>query len=207
MLLMAHYSISSRCNPQNMTWDFGGGNTSTVQNPPVQSYTAAGDYITSLTTTVYNYVVTDATFTATGANWCGDIEEVSLFGVCQGAPDPYFTFTNGSQNATSTIVSNNLDATWTGLDFVLENNVFTLQFFDDDGTSADDNLGIISQNVTAPGTFNFSTFVNGAQEGFGTVTVALVVDTVYQTQDTVSVYPIPAVPAITFTPCACCMYG
>ncbi len=186
--------------PTAYAWDFGGGNTSTVQNPPVQSYTAAGDYITSLTTTVYNYVVTDATFTATGANWCGDIEEVSLFGVCQGAPDPYFTFTNGSQNATSSIVSNNLDATWTGLDFVLENNVFTLQFFDDDGTSADDNLGIISQNVTAPGTFNFSTFVNGAQEGFGTVTVALVVDTVYQTQDTVSVYPIPAVPAITFTP-------
>jgi hypothetical protein len=72
--------------PTEYAWDFGGGNTSTVQNPPVQSYTAAGDYITSLTTTVYNYVVTDATFTATGANWCGDIEEVSLFGVCQGAP-------------------------------------------------------------------------------------------------------------------------
>jgi PKD repeat protein len=210
------YNPPSNCGPMDVTygalfnfeplqpttydWDFGNGNTSTDQNPPVQSYNTPGDYYPALTTTVYNYVVTDVTFTATGANWCGDVEEISLFGVCQGAPDPLFTFSNGNQTSTSSVVSNNLNATWSGLDLVLENNVFTLQFFDDDGTSQDDNLGIISQNVTAPGTFNFNTYVNNAQEGFGTVTVALVVDTVYETSDTVSVYPVPAVPQLVFTP-------
>lgn len=186
--------------PTTYDWDFGNGNTSASQNPAVQSYNAAGDYYPSLTTTVYNYVVTNVTFTATGSNWCGDVEEISFLGVCQGAPDPYFSFTNGSQTSNSGVVNNNLNATWSNLNLVLENNVFTLQFFDDDGTSQDDNLGIISQNVTAPGTFNFSTFVNGAQEGFGTLTVGLVVDTIYQTTDTVSVYPIPAVPVLSFSP-------
>lgn len=186
--------------PTTWEWDFGNGNTSDLQNPPAESYTDAGDYYPSLITTVYNYVLTDVTFTATGANWCGDIEEASLFGVCQGAPDPYFTFTNGNQTSTSSEGSNTLDFAWSNLGLVLENQVFTLQFFDADGTSQDDNLGIISHNTTAPGTFNFSTFVNGNQEGFGTFTIGLVVDTVYDTQDTVSVYPVPAVPEVVFTP-------
>jgi hypothetical protein len=186
--------------PTTWDWDFGNGNTSNLQNPPEQNYSAPGDYYPSLVTTVYNYVVTDVSFTATGANWCGDIEEISFLGVCQGAPDPYFTFTNGNQTSTSSEGSNTLNFSWSNLNLVLENQVFTLQFFDADGTSQDDNLGIVSHNATAPGTFNFSSFVNGGQEGFGTFTITLVEDTVYDTQDTVSVYAIPPVPEVTFTP-------
>ncbi|MCF8256891.1 MAG: T9SS type A sorting domain-containing protein [Flavobacteriales bacterium] len=210
------YNPPSNCGPMNVTygalfdfaplqpttweWDFGNGNTSSVQNPPVQSYTAPGDYYPELITTVYDYVITDVSFTATGSNWCGDVEEISFLGVCQGAPDIYFNFTNGSQTATSSSVANNLNAGWSNQSFILENNVFTLQFFDEDGTSQDDNLGIVSQNVTAPGTFNFSTFVNGTQEGFGSVTVALAENTVYETIDTVSVYAVPPVPQVDFNP-------
>lgn len=189
----------SPLQPTTYDWDFGNGNTSTDQNPPVQNYDTPGEYYTSLTTTVYNYVVTDVTFTAAGENWCGDVEEI-FFITCQGSPDPYFTFTNGNQSSTSSVVDNNLSASWSNLSLILEDNLFTLQFLDSDGTSQDDNLGITSHNITAPGTFNFSTFVNGNQEGFGTVTVGLVVDTIYETTDTVNVYPIPAIPELTFTP-------
>jgi hypothetical protein len=186
--------------PTTWEWDFGNGNTSTVQNPPVQSYSAAGDYYPSLTTTVYNYVITDVSFTATGSNWCGDVEEISFAGVCQGAPDIYYTFSNGNQSAQSGVISNNLNASWSNLNLVLESTLFSFQFWDDDNISADDNLGVASINVTGTGTFNFSTFVNGTQEGFGSVTISTVVDTIYETTDTVSVYPIPPVPQVDFTP-------
>lgn len=210
------YNPPSNCGPMDVTygalfdfgplqpttweWNFGNGNTSTLQDPPAQNYSAPGDYYPSLVTTVYNYVITDATFTATGSNWCGDVEEPPLFGVCQGSPDIYFNFSNGNQTFTSSVVDNNLDASWSNLSLILENQVFTLQFWDDDNVSQDDNLGIISHNATAPGTFNFSTFVNGNQEGFGSFTIALQVHEIYDTQDTVSVYSVPPVPQIVFDP-------
>ena len=186
--------------PTTYEWDFGNGNTSTDAIPPVQSYTTAGDYYPELITTVNNYVITDITFTAAGSNWCGDIEEISFLGVCQGNPDIYYTFSNGNQGSTSSSGSNNTTNTWTGVGHVLVDNIFSLQFWDEDGTSADDNLGVYTQNVTAPGTFNINTFVNGNQEGLGTVTIGLEVETVYTTEDTVTVFPIPAQPQLAFTP-------
>ncbi|MCF8464193.1 MAG: T9SS type A sorting domain-containing protein [Flavobacteriales bacterium] len=186
--------------PTTYAWDFGNGNVSTSATPPVESYTTAGDFYPELTTTVNNYVITDVSFTAAGTNWCGDVEEINLFGVCQGNPDIYYTFSNGNQGSTSTSGSNSLTKTWTGLNHVLVDNIFSLQFWDEDGTSADDNLGIYTQNVTAPGTFNMNTFVNGNQEGFGTITIGLQVDTVYITEDTVTVLPIPAMPQLVFSP-------
>ena len=176
-------------------WDFDNGNTSTQQNPPVQSYTTPGDYYPSLTTTVYNYVLTDVTVTASGSGWCGDIEEVSLFGVCQGAPDLYFAFTNGTQNYTSSAGSNNLSNSWSNLGLVLENPAFSLNFWDQDGTSQNDNLGNYPTYVSAPGTFNFTT-----PETFGTYTIALALDTTYQTQDTITVFANPPVPPMIALP-------
>lgn len=170
-------------------WDFDNGNTSTQQNPPVQNYTTPGEYYPTLVTTVSNFVLTDVTVTASGSGWCGDIEEISLFGVCQGAPDLYFTFTNGSQNYTSSAGSNNLSNSWSNLNRVLENPAFNLNFWDSDGTSQDDNLGAYPTYVTTPGTFNFTT-----PETFGTYTIALQVDTVYTVTDTVTVFANPPKP-------------
>ncbi|MCF8277242.1 MAG: T9SS type A sorting domain-containing protein [Flavobacteriales bacterium] len=186
--------------PTTYDWDFGNGNTSTSATPPVQSYTTPGDFYPELVTTVYNYVVTDIDFTAAGSNWCGDVEEISFLGVCQGSPDIYYTFTNGNQSVQSSAGSNSLSQSWTNQGLVLENNLLSFQFWDSDGTSADDNLGVFSLNVTSTGTFQFSTFVNGNQEGFGTVTIGTEVETVYTTTDTVSVFPIPAQPQLVFSP-------
>ncbi len=176
-------------------WNFDNGNTSTAQNPPVQSYTIPGDYYPSLITTVYNYVLTNVTVTASGSGWCGDIEEVSLFGVCQGSPDLYFLFTNGSQNYTSSAGSNNLSNSWSNLGLVLENPSFSLNFWDQDGTSQNDNLGVFPTYANAAGTFNFTT-----PETFGTYTIALAVDTVYSVTDTITVYANPPVPPMYATP-------
>lgn len=186
--------------PTTYSWNFDNGNVSTDAAPPVQPYTTPGEYYPELVTTVKNYVITDIEFTAAGSNWCGDIEEPKILGVCQGKPDIYYTFSNGNQGSTSSVGSNNLSNSWTGLNHVLVDNIFSLQFWDSDGTSADDDLGVHSKNVTAPGTYPFSTFVNGNQEGFGTFTIGLVVDTIITTMDTVSVFAIPAQPQIDFTP-------
>jgi PKD repeat protein len=188
--------------PTTWEWDFDNGSTSSLQNPPTQPYTEPGDYFPSLTTTVYNYVITDVTFTATGTGWCGDIEEpvVPFTGLCSGSPDMFFNFSNGNQTYQSSTVDNNLDASWSNLGLILENQIFSMQFWDEDNISQNDNLGIVSHNVTGPGTFTFSTFVAGEQEGFGSFTIALQVDTVYETSDTVSVHPIPPVPEVAFLP-------
>jgi len=186
--------------PTTYAWDFDNGNVSVSATPPVQPYTIAGDFYPELTTTVNNYVITAVSFTAAGTNWCGDVEEINFAGVCQGAPDLYYTFSNGNQGSTSSIGNNNLTRTWTGVNHVLVDNIFSMQFWDDDNVSQDDNLGVYTQNVTAPGTFNINTFINGSQEGFGTVTIGLQVDTVYITADTVTVFPIPTMPTLAFSP-------
>ncbi len=193
--------------PTEYAWDFGNGDVGTGSTPPTENYNTPGDYYPELTTTVYNYVLTDVNFTPSGSNWCGDIEETSLAGVCQGNPDVYFTFSNGNQASQSSTQDNidvNTGTSWSNLGLVLENNQVSLQFWDEDNGSpfgsADDNLGVYSFNVTSTGTFNFTTFVNGEQEGFGSVTIGTEVDTVIVTSDTVSVFPVPAQPSIAFTP-------
>lgn len=172
-------------------WDFGNGNTSTVQNPPVQHYGTSGDFYPSLVTTVKNFVLTDVSVTASGSGWCGDVEEINFLGVCQGTPDLYFTFTNGTQNITSSFGVNNLTESWSNLNIVLENPSFNINFWDDDNVSVDDNLGAYPTYVSAAGTFNFTT-----PETFGTYTIALQVDTVYSATDTVTVFANPPLPPI-----------
>ncbi|HAP69452.1 MAG TPA: hypothetical protein DCR04_06960 [Flavobacteriales bacterium] len=181
--------------PTTYSWDFDNGNTSTDAAPPIQSYITPGDYYPELITTVYNYVLTDVAVTAAGSGWCGDVEEVSLFGVCQGAPDLFFDYANNGQTYTSSEGSNNLSNSWSNLDIELNTLVFSMTFWDSDGTSQNDNLGALAFSVNSTGTFNFSN-----SEVFGTYTIGTVVDTIITTMDTVSVFPVPAQPQLTFTP-------
>lgn len=181
--------------PTEYSWDFDNGNTGTGQNPGVESYTTTGDYYPELVTTVYNYVLTDVSVTASGSGWCGDVEEVSLFNVCQGAPDLFFNYSNNGVDYTSNWVGNNLTASWSNLGLELNSLVFSLQFWDDDDVSQNDNLGAIAFSVNSTGTFNFQN-----SEVFGTYTIGTVVDTIITTVDTVSVFPVPATPQIAFSP-------
>ena len=181
--------------PTAYSWDFDNGSTSTDASPVDQNYTNPGDYYPELVTTVYNYVLTDVSVTASGSGWCGDIEEVSLFGVCQGAPDLFFDYANNGETYTSNWVGNNLNASWSNLNLELNTLVFSLTFWDDDDVSQNDNLGALAFSVNSAGTFNFSN-----AEVFGTYTIGTVVDTVITTVDTVSVFPVPAQPQLSFSP-------
>lgn len=181
--------------PTEYSWDFGNGNTSTDAVPTAQSYNTPGDYYPQLTTTVYNYVLTDVTVTASGSGWCGDIEEISLFGVCQGAPDLFFDYANDGQTYTSSEGSNELTTSWSNLGIELNSLVFSMTFWDSDGTSQNDNLGALAFSVNGTGTFNFSN-----AEVFGTYTIGTVVEETIVTTDTVSVFPVPAEPALSYTP-------
>lgn len=181
--------------PTTYDWDFGNGNTATGATPPAENYNTPGDYYPELVTTVYNYVLTDVEVTASGSGWCGDVEEISLFGVCQGAPDLFFDYANNGETYTSSEGSNSLSTSWSNLGIELNTLVFSMTFWDSDGTSQNDNLGALAFSVTGEGTFNFSN-----SEVFGTYTIGTVVDTVITTVDTVSVFPVPAQPTMAFTP-------
>lgn len=192
----------SPLQPTTYSWDFDNGNTATGANPAVQSYTTPGDYYPTLTTTVYNYVLTGVTVTASGSGWCGDVEEISFAGVCQGAPDLYFDYANNGDTYTSSEGSNNLTQTWNNLDIALSSLTFSMTFWDSDNVSQNDNLGALAFNVTNVGTFNFSN-----SEVFGTYTIDTVPDQIIVTTDTVSSFPVPAQPQLTFSPASSVCIG
>ena len=182
--------------PTTHDWDFDNGNTSTEQDPPVQNYSTPGEYYPELTTTVYNYVLDAVDVTASGTGWCGDVEETNwpVLG-CTASPDLYFAYTNDIESYTSTEGSDNLSESWSGLTIEMNTLLFSMTFWDSDGTSPDDNLGAMAFSVSDTGTFSFSN-----SEVFGTYHIGLSVDDTFITEDTVNVFPIPAQPSLTFSP-------
>lgn len=173
-------------------WDFGNGSTSTLQIPPTQTYQTPDTYYVSLNTKKYAYRLSSVSVSTTGSNWCGDIEEPSLpFVGCTSSPDIYFEFTNNGATQTSSTIDDQNSATFSNLTYVLGDPLISLQFYDEDLISGNDNLGLFLYTVTGPGTFNIST-----SEISGT----FIIDTVFSQQftdiDTVIVFPTPAVPVI-----------
>jgi hypothetical protein len=191
--------VASNGNPlYTYSWDFGNSNTSTLENPPVQNYPNPGSYVVTQTTNVLAYKLTNVTFNVgSNTNWCGDVEEPSFFGNCTGSPDLVFELRDNSSVIvhTSNEISNSMTATWSNLNILLQNGPYTIQFWDIDAVSQNDNLGIFTINPTATGTFNFS---GGGVTGtytIGTQVINSVTDT-----DTVVVYAMPPVLPITALP-------
>ncbi len=189
-----HGIITLPPHPATYNWTFGNGDTSTLMNPPVEHYSNPGSYQVVLQTQLLDYVLTDATFNATDDAWCGDVEEPYLFG-CSGAPDLYFVLTMGSNVVTSTSGVDNTTQTWSGLGIVITNPLFTMNFWDEDVISANDDLGSFAYNVTGTGTFNFQT-----PHGNGSITIGTQVNSTFNDTDTVIVYPNPPVPIVSVFP-------
>lgn len=193
--------ISSETQPVTYSWDFGNGNFSTEALPPAQEYLVPDTYYVNLQTDLLEFVLTEVAFTATGTNWCGDIEEPSIpiIGTCTGSPDIYFIYTVGSSSQQSATVDNNLNFLASNLDYVINQPSFSLAFFDEDFFTADDNLGSTVIQVSDPGTFNFNT-----SEGFGTYTIGTRVSLSFENQDTVIVFAPPSIPELTVSDSLIC---
>ena len=180
------------------SWDFGNGNTSISENPSTQTYTNAGTYIISQTTNMLAYRLTDVTFdVGSNTNWCGDVDEPDIFG-CSGSPDFVFELRDSSTSSiiyTSSEVSNSMTGSWNNINLQLQNQTYTIQFWDIDAVSANDNLGIFTITPTATGTFNFS---GGGVSGTYIIDTEII-NSLSDT-DSVTVFSVPTVLAITATP-------
>ena len=174
-------------------WDFDNGNTSTLQLPPTQTYAVADTYYVSLNTKKYVYRLSSVSISATGTNWCGDLEEPNYpFLGCTASPDMYFEFTNNGATQTSGTIDDQNSATFSNINYILTDPLFSLQFYDEDLISGNDNLGNFLYTVTGPGTFSLST-----NEVAGTFTIDTVFSQQFTDIDTVIVFPMPAMPSIT----------
>jgi hypothetical protein len=170
-------------------WDFDNGNTSTLLLPPTQNYAVADTYYVSLNTKKYVYRLSSVEISATGTNWCGDIEEL----ICSFTnPDMYFEFTNNGATQTIGTVDDQMSATYSNINYILADPLFSLQFYDEDLISGNDNLGNFLYTVTGAGTFSLST-----SEVAGTFTIDTVFSQQFTDIDTVIVFPTPANPSIT----------
>jgi hypothetical protein len=184
--------ITSPTQIVEYSWDFGNGNTSTAFSPEPQLYDTAGVYTVSLETRILDYILTNVNFTATGSNWCGDAEEISLpFIGCTGNPDIYYNLTIGSSTTSSSAGSDNTNFNQSGLTTVISGIAFSIQFFDEDVISDDDDLGTTVIQFTGPGTYPFNT-----NEGNGSVTIGTQVGLSFTNIDSVTVNASPASPSI-----------
>lgn len=185
--------ITSPSQPVEYSWDFGNGNTSTAFTPEPQLYDTAGVYIISLETRILDFILTNVSFNATGSNWCGDIEEPSIpfIGTCTGSPDIYYNLTIGGATITSSSGDNSTSFNQSGMNTLITGSAFSIQFYDDDNVSQDDNLGTAVIQFAGPGTYAFNT-----NEGNGSVTIGTQVGLSFTNTDSVTVNASPASPSI-----------
>jgi PKD repeat protein len=181
--------IDAAPSPTSYAWDFGNGNTSTLADPPAQTYSTPGTYVISLATTVGGYVLNTVNVTGVNDNWCGDVEEANIPLVgCTGSPDLYFVLTDGTGTTyTSGTVDNTTTGSWNGLGLLLDNAPYSIEFFDEDAVSQNDPLGTYNIPANGEGTY----FINVAGGTTGSLVIGLEAQQVFTDTDTIVVFPAP----------------
>ena len=186
--------IDGSPNPTTYNWTFANGNISTDAIPLVQTFNNIGYNITTLETTIWDYVLTDVTASTTDDSWC-DLDDGFVF-VCLGDPDIEFDLyaSSGPALYSGAYVSNSVTASWSNINQILDpnNNPFSLAFADNDNIGVDD-LGSISFNVTAPGTFSAT-----SSHASISYTIILQPQSIITNVDTIVIYESPATPTITY---------
>ena len=182
-----HALIDGQGSPVTYAWDFGNGTTGTAASD-TQSYNAPGTYSISLQTSIGGYVLNNVSVGGVNDNWCGDVEEISLFGSCQGDPDLYFILTDG-QGGTyeSSHGEDNGSESWSGLNITLGTPPYAIEFWDEDPISVDDALGTYNIPQNGEGDYNF-TVAGGT---FGSLHIDLLPQQVFSDTDTVVVFAAP----------------
>lgn len=179
--------IDGQGAPVTYVWDFGNGNLGSDASS-IQHYAGPGAYSVSLQTSIGGYVLNHVDVGGVNDNWCGDVEEPSLFGSCTGDPDLYFVLTDGGGNTyTSGTNDNSTSASWSGVGQVLGDPPYSIAFFDEDLVSQDDDLGTFNMPQSTSGDIPF-TLGNGT---FGSLHIDLVPQQVFNDTDTVVVFASP----------------
>jgi hypothetical protein len=164
------------------SWNFGNGETSDAQDPGPVTYTQAGDYVISLTTTISDFVLSAISVSALSDNWSGDLDDFFS------DSDTFFVLTDGDGNTvySSSTIDNNNTPSWSGFSVALNNPPYTISFTDDDDITSDDGLGSATINVEE-GTI----FFNSGNGTMGTGTIGLQVSSTFENEESVSVFGLP----------------
>ncbi len=179
-------NYASNGNPDySYDWDFGNGNQSSSEFPPLQSYPAAGTYMVTLNTRIDTLDYTLSAVTVVNSS-CDDPFD---------GPDYYIKiFEAGTEifNNSGSHASNSTPASFSFTPIVLDNLTYTIEVWDNDdfmggGQTGDDDCGQVTFNGHTPGAY---TLIDG------TLTVSFSVDHAvlnFNDTDTVVVYPAPVI--------------
>lgn len=164
------------------SWDFGNGQSGNESNPPVVNYNEPGNYIAYLTTTVSDYMLNAVSVSSLNDNWSGDVDD--LFSEA----DVYFVLYNADGVAVySSSTNDNVTSTsWQIPNITLSTPPYTVQFFDEDTVTEDDDLGVHVINIVEGE--NFFDTENGTT---GFIGIALEPITQITDSATISVFPLP----------------
>jgi len=179
--------------PVTYSWLFHDGTTATGK-PVTKNYTAPGNYPVKMTTTIFEYYVSQATISASGG-WYPDIEELTAIQ----SPELYLQINGGNGLVTTSTASSGTNKTFNGLNVPITSFSIGVTGWDQDNGppfgSANDNLGTATTSFASlsPGLvlgFNASNFS-------GTITIQQQVNTVLVNWDTVRIQANTVANAIT----------
>jgi PKD repeat protein len=161
-------------------WDFGNGQTSDEANPSTITYDEPGSFTAELTTTISGFALQSVSVSNLNDNWGGDEDFLS------GPADPYFTVIDANANVvfTSATNDNTTNTSWPNTSVILSNPPYSIQFFDEDDITPDDDLGTTPVMISEGQ--NFFDIGNGT---VGFITVALIETNQFVDSVTVNVFP------------------
>ncbi len=184
-------------NPTMWQWTFSNGNTSSAKEPSQQVFDSTGDHHAQLTTTIFQYTITEFVINDVPGNYaqgpCGELTTV-------GDPDLYIKIPE--LGFVSSVVDNTTSATWTfspgDLNVPMGKTQFKVEIWDEDPTwcnGTDDSLAadqiyINNYSMGTPGLWSSG----GAS---GTITFDTIPNTVIEDTLALNVYNNPAPPALT----------
>lgn len=182
--------------PTEHIWNFGNGNTSALSNPPTQYYYGAGTYPVTLETNIMEYVVTKVTASTSGSWYHEDLDDgvgipwTTLWTATSDA-DLYFNITGGSSYYYSNTINNDNSPNWDNTNYTFNDPSISLQFWDDDDVSQDDEGGVALIQLNGPGAYNYIT-LGGWGTVSGTITVITQPSQSFNDYDSVMIFETPS---------------
>ena len=173
-------------------WDFGNGNQSSLETPPSQTYSAPGNYVVTLETTVDTLSYSLSSVTIVNSD-CDDPI---------GDPDYYIKIRRNLAeifNNSGSYASNNTNPTFTFTPIILEDSTYYINVWENDdafggGQTGDDECGTVSFNGHDAGPH---TLISGSL----VITFTVLHDVLtFSNSDTITVYPTPQITSFTAVP-------